>query len=426
MLLINKAKSFIKKMEKSNINTFDSSFCYFCAFSELPGYALLKYWSSFKKNYFLIIKIVIINFVSSFYQKNFKIKKNKNFHLLKYKNIIVTWGNKKNFSNDGCYNDKYFNVNSRNQRNILWFIIFQDNNLPKKIDNNCIIFYQKNKKINLKKIFYIVIKIIFKKKFYYDVSSLTEYSYLVFKEFKYFLNNNLEKILIPYEGQPFQNTILKKAKLLYPKIQSVGYIHAFPIGLPTNLIHRDGSPDKLIVNGKDQLTNFTKFLGWDKKKIKILDSSRFYSGKKMNGHIFLPYHLNNSKNILLILKKLFKNKLYKNFNTLTIKNHPEKINSIPHKKIIKEMKNILITSKYDKEYSVFFGATSSVVEALERGVKVIHISFDPAFEVYSNKLWENIHIKKIDEHIFEYSLNKKNQLIQFNKNEIMLKKYLKV
>jgi predicted transcriptional regulator len=90
------------------------------------------------------------------------------------------------------------------------------------------------------------------------------------------------------------------------------------------------------------------------------------------------------------------------------------------------MKNILITSKYDKEYSVFFGATSSVVEALERGVKVIHISFDPAFEVYSNKLWENIHIKKIDEHIFEYSLNKKNQLIQFNKNEIMLKKYLKV
>ena len=67
-----------------------------------------------------------------------------------------------------------------------------------------------------------------------------------------------------------------------------------------------------------------------------------------------------------------------------------------------------------------------MIEALERGVKVIHISFDPVFEIYSNQLWPNIKIKKIDEHIFEYSLRKKNQLIKFNKNEIMLKKYLRV
>jgi hypothetical protein len=424
--LIKKAKNFITKKKKDNFNTYDNSFCYFCPHSELPGYALLKYWHSFNKNFFLIVKIITINFLSTFYYKNYKIKKNKNFYLFKYSNIIVTWGNKKCFLKNGSYNDKYFNINSRKEKNILWFIIFQDNNLPEQIDNNCIIFYLENKKFSIKKTFHILKKITLEKIFYYNISALTDYSHSVFKEFKKFLNNNIEKILIPYEGQPFQNTIFKIAKLYYPKIQNIGYVHSFPIGLPTNFIYREGSPDKLIVNGKDQLTNFTKFLGWNKKNIKILQSSRFSRYKIMNGSIFLPYYIKNTNDIFLSLKNLFKKKIYENFNTLVVKNHPEKLYSIPHKKIITKINSILINSKYKKKYSIFFGATSSVIEALERGVKVIHISFDPVFEIYTNKLWPNIKIKKLDDNIFEYSLRKKNQLLKFNKNQTMLKKYLKV
>ena len=426
ILLINKAKNFIAKLQKNHFNTFDNSFCYFCPHSKLPGYALLKYWDSFYKNIFLIVEIILINFVSTFYHKNYEIKKNKNFYLLRYKNIIVTWGNKKCFSMDGSYHDKYFNINSRKEKNILWFIIFQNNHLPKKIDNNCVIFYLKNKKISLKRIFYNLINIIFKKKFYYYCSALTDYSHSVFKDLKNFLNNNIKTILMPYEGQPFQNTIFKISKLYYPKIKNIGYIHSVPIGLPTNLIYRDGSPDKLIVNGLDLLNNFTKYLGWNKKKIKVLNSSRFNKYKMMNGIIFLPYYLNDTNNIFLILKKLFKKKLYKNFNELVVKNHPEKLESFQHKKIIKKINTILIKNKNKNKYSIFFGATASVIEALERGVKVIHISFDPVFEIYSNKLWPNVEIKKLDEHVFEYSLKKKYQLIQFNKNKNILKQYLKV
>lgn len=231
---------------------------------------------------------------------------------------------------------------------------------------------------------------------------------------------------MPYEGQPFQNTIFKISKLYYPKIKNIGYIHSVPIGLPTNLIYRDGSPDKLIVNGRDLLNNFTKYLGWNKKKIKVLNSSRFSKYKMMNGIIFLPYYLNDTNNIFLILKKLFKKKLYKNFNELVVKNHPEKLESFQHKKIIKKINTILIKNKNKNKYSIFFGATASVIEALERGVKVIHISFDPVFEIYSNKLWPNVEIKKLDEYVFEYSLKKKYQLIQFNKNKNILKQYLKV
>jgi hypothetical protein len=140
----------------------------------------------------------------------------------------------------------------------------------------------------------------------------------------------------------------------------------------------------------------------------------------------LPYYIKNTNDIFLSLKNLFKKKIYENFNTLVVKNHPEKLYSIPHKKIITKINSILIKSKYKKKYSIFFGATSSVIEALERGVKVIHISFDPVFEIYTKKLWPNIKIKKLDESIFEYSLRKKNQLLKFNSNQTMLKKYLKV
>ena len=42
--LISKAKTFLKKLNSSNIDTSLSSFCFFASFTETPGYAKLKYW----------------------------------------------------------------------------------------------------------------------------------------------------------------------------------------------------------------------------------------------------------------------------------------------------------------------------------------------------------------------------------------------
>ena len=40
---------------------------------------------------------------------------------------------------------------------------------------------------------------------------------------------------MPYEGQPYQNAIFKKTNERGKQIETVGYIHSFPIGLPSNL-----------------------------------------------------------------------------------------------------------------------------------------------------------------------------------------------
>ena len=61
------------------------------------------------------------------------------------------------------------------------------------------------------------------------------------------------------------------------------------------------------------------------------------------------------------------------------------------------------------------GYTGSIIEALERGNSVIHITENPIFEIYSDKIWKSIKCYKINENIFTYSLKKKGKLIVFGK-----------
>ena len=57
-----------------------------------------------------------------------------------------------------------------------------------------------------------------------------------------------------------------------------------------------------------------------------------------------------------------------------------------------------------KKISIFFGVTDAFLEALERGIDVIHICSDPIFEAYSEKIWKNLKIKQLSNYIFQYNL----------------------
>ena len=52
--------------------------------------------------------------------------------------------------------------------------------------------------------------------------------------------------------------------------------------LPTNYIFRKGSPDFILVHGKNQKVILKKFLGWPSKKIKIIESLRYRKNSKKN------------------------------------------------------------------------------------------------------------------------------------------------
>ena len=71
---------------------------------------------------------------------------------------------------------------------------------------------------------------------------------------------------MPYEGQPFQNFIFEQIKIKYKNIDTIGVNHSSLSPFPSNMIHRDGSPKKIIVNGTNQKKIMTNHLNWDEKK----------------------------------------------------------------------------------------------------------------------------------------------------------------
>jgi hypothetical protein len=62
-------------------------------------------------------------------------------------------------------------------------------------------------------------------------------------------------------------------------------------------------------------------------------------------------------------------------------------------------------------FSIFIGATSAIIEALERGTDVVHISTRPIFETYQTDIWNYLSVEQINPQLFKYKLLKKGSYI---------------
>ena len=113
------------------------------------------------------------------------------------------------------------------------------------------------------------------RKFFHYFSSQTVFAEIVNENlFSILSEKKVSKIILPYEGQPFQNYVLNNLKKKYRGITSIGFIHSMVPALPLNFIKRDGSPDLIYLSGVSQKDLFVKYLGWNKKDIRIIDSIR--------------------------------------------------------------------------------------------------------------------------------------------------------
>jgi len=435
--LISKAKKYLQKNLNNNINVHNSGICYFCSFGLFtPGYAKLKLWSEGFKSILSTYKIFYKDVLSISNLYNYYIVNNPGIDN-KYNKIIVSWAKKDDFLSDGTYFDRYFKINSKDLNNSLWFLIYEGTSLPEKINNNILIFTKSTK--GLKYNFFYLIKYVIKslissgfslKKFFHKISWFTAFSFIVCDSIKKFINADIKTIIMPYEGQPFQNAIFKTSKAINKNIKTIGCVTSFPVGLPTNFIFRDGSPEELILNGDDQYYCFKKILNWKNNQLKILPSTRFTkSSINMSGYIYLPINLNSTNVIIKSLKNfLLKNKK-KSISNFIIRNHPHAKTSKIHLKLIKQINDLLlkhsnIFSKEDKtnKISIFIGTTASIIEALERGVEVIHICNDPVLQSYSSDLWPSIKVSEVDDNTFKYELLKKGDLIKFGDGDKVFEK----
>jgi len=429
---IKKAKNFLKNYSNDKFLPYKDSIFYLATYTNSIGYYILKTLFNKKdSNLFDNIKLILLDILYGLNYESFKGNLNQsNFN---YKKIIITWAFKYSFNSKGELNDKYFGLNSSETDDVLWFVVYLSKEKPKKIRDNIILFQalgSKRKNV-LSWIKFIVFKIpiLFKnfKYFLVNISNFNYFSEIFLKKTIPYFNNNIKYILMPYEGQPFQNRLIGFSKKNYPKIKIIGYIHSPPIAIPTNFIYKNFSPDKIVVSGKEQAHCFTKLLGWKSKKIQIEPSFRF---KKKNNNlkntIFLPISVKNSKNVLKSLEYI--NDKFANLKSFEIKNHPAALNSKKNIQLINQIKKLpgknSKLKKSNKNYLIFIGNSGAIIEYLERGSKVIQICENPLIDYYSDKVWPSLKSTKLTNNVFIYTLKKRGNLIKLGNKKTNLNRIL--
>jgi len=410
----------IRLIEKKKSNLENAQNFYYPTFSDSIGLFEIFKLFKFKINYFNFYLKILKNTFSGIFFSYSKISNSK--MTLNYNNIIFTWANLKNFDRNGSLNDRYFNLNSRLTKNTLWIVIYSDPQIPKYIDKNILIYQNIKKNIKIFKFISFILKKTFSCKnfsiFFHNISNFSFFGNTFYNDIKFYLRPEIKKIFFPFEYQPFQNRIIYHLKKNRLKTKVIGYIHAPPLSFPSNYIYRKISPDEIIVNGRDQLVCFNKNLNWPKKKIKIKPSTRFLKNKKisMGNKIYFPGTIRNEKIVYDSFSYIINSNKFC-IRGIEIKKHPV---SAKERKVIrfeKKLKKLLLkekrkNAKNNKNLSIFIGSTGAIIEALERGTKVIQICEFPLLDVYSNDLWKNIIVNKIAKNIYTYKLKKKGRLIK--------------
>ena len=108
-----------------------------------------------------------------------------------------------------------------------------------------------------------------------------------------------------------------------------------------------------------------------------------------------------------------------NLHDFEIKNHPHSSKSKKHILLIENLrKKIDLYSKKNNKkksnnISIFVGATGSIIEALDKNIRVFHLCEDPVFESYDNKIWPTIKAKYLDK-------NSKGEYKKFDRNKLLV------
>lgn len=428
----------IKKAKLHKINTGLSSYLYFPSWYQCPGYELLI--SHNQKNNFNKLYIYFKYFLHIFRLIKIKTYYNSQTNFEDYDTIVLSWASKNDFDNNGIYKDKHFNFKASNDKKILWFLIFEGVlNFTIK-DENIKIIYIENKLtfFNFTEFFKIIYDLIKLSKlniacYFHYISFYSFYAICIKNIILKDEYKNLKKIIMPYEGQPFQNFIFEQIKIKYKNIDTIGVNHSSLSPFPSNMIYRDGSPKKIIVNGKNQKKILTKYLNWDEKNIFIKNSLRYRYDVDYNlrGNILFPHNLSGFNDYIKIFNNFIKNTNLR-FGKVDVKIHPfyttNRKNLLLKKnfeKIIKKYNNKFDTNIKEKRV-IILGSTTSVVLALELNIEVIHICANEIIECFSNDLWESIKVENIYQNVFKYKLKNKNDMIKFRDEENSFNDYLQL
>lgn len=433
--VFNRVKEYLTKSEKKNIDISLSPLCFMTTWTKTVGhYKILK-----------LLKIKNFDFINYFIKDILSIGKYHDLEISVPANprnnnvLIVSYCSKANFNSNGIFKDNYFSYDSNN-KNYTWLLISLDNFIPDNLEENIYIFSKKTKK---KFSAYFFIKIIIS--FFFDknvkIKNIFHYmnSQFVFSKLitmqisKTFKNFKISKLLINYEGIPFQHGIIKLFNKLNKNTKCICYLHCAGWPVQTDLIYREKLIDILLVSGDDQKSVLSSHLNWPHDKIFSIPSLRFNkkNDNELSGCLFIPYEIFYTKHVLNRFEKFLINSSNEELGKISLRIHPLNKNSKKHKNF--ENKISFLMKKYKdkfsekkKNISIIFGyATGVCIQALEEGNTIYHFPYNKIIDVFSEEIWHNIKVYQIDSLIFKYELKKKNKIFLTNYEDNKFEKYAK-
>ena len=433
--IIKKVSKFIKEELKRDKNISLHDYFYFVSWAENFGKQKLRDFSNFKYNIFekLFLNIKLLLGKTSLGTERYSIQVNYD-PKINYDILIVTYCDISDLKDEKIY-DRFFSSYICKSQNTLWLIINLSSTLRTKHEDENTIFINKNEKsfFNILQFYFSLLNnLIFSIFLKNNLSFKDNLTNLVTEKVENVLKeHNIKKLIMPFEAQPLQHAILKKVKDLNEKIETTGYLHSALPPLPTDFIFKGNSPDVLLVHGIDQKKILINELCWPEQIVKLTKSFRYQkSDKKMFlNKIFLPYSFSNWNLIMDKFRKLFQINTLNLSPTLKIENHPYMRNSKKHMALIKFLKKemeILKNNNHElkkNDLAIFFGATASILEALENGVDAIQICSEPIFEAHSPEIWKSLKVNQLDTNIFKYEIIEKNAIIEFGEKMDILKKF---
>ena len=352
--------------------------------------------------------------------------KNKKIKFKNYKYICISWAFKDDFSLDGEFHDRYTKTNSRCCPNTIWILLVDKKEMPNKYDENILLISNDySLKYFLNNIFTDLKRKFSNQSEDKSINTLST-NYKKYKVIKDAINmviknNPIDIVFTPYEAHTYQVGFFSNIHNNFKNIKTIGYIHSSLPALPTEYCFREGSPKILLTHGLSQKKILTNLLNWDKKKIFNINSLRYKINNSLKRDcVYLPYFLENENLIFREFETLaFNNSELLNFNKLLLRNHPAMKKSRIHNEFIKELKNLINkikkqTKKNTKNlgYPIVIGASAVIIELLELGYDVFHITPKPLFDVYSPLIWDDIKVKKLSPNTFIYKILTKNKLIK--------------
>lgn len=357
-----------------------------------------------------------------------------------FERLVVSWSRGNDFAPDGAYRDRYFRTGSRESPSTLWFLVSLDEAVQERLDPNIVMFRRRPGTPRLDFLFLMrsAAAVMVRKRradgAVPTLSATVSFADQVTRAVMATLTaERIDMVVMPYEAQPFQHAIFRAAKQRNPGMRTIGYLHSALPPLPTDLIHRLGAPDVLLVHGPGQRDILRRHLGWSSRSVRAIPALRYRAtdSSALAGFVFLPYHFDDPGVIEAAYRDFVENCAIGTLPDLVVRNHPLMGQSLAHIELTRNIEAIM--RRYADRISpspaligtsVFIGATAAILEALERGVEAIHICSQPLTESHCSEIWRDLHVERLGERLFRYRLLVRGAYVQFGSDSDSLESCL--